>query len=150
MIGGRYVMLHRLEPDICIAHSGDFRSWNHSDIVMSPRPDRWDSFKIGAAGPPMEIEDGWLLIYHGVADDRTYRLGAAILDKDDPGRVLSRTEEPILEPKEEYERVGQVPNVVFSCGSVIQDEKLLISYGAADTVIGVASFSLDEILESCV
>jgi predicted GH43/DUF377 family glycosyl hydrolase len=98
----------------------------------------------------MELENGWLLVYHGVAEDRTYRLGAAILDKDDPGRVVSRTEEPILEPREEYERVGQVPNVVFSCGSVILDEKLLVSYGAADTVIGVTSFSLDEILKCCV
>jgi predicted GH43/DUF377 family glycosyl hydrolase len=98
----------------------------------------------------MELEDGWLLVYHGVDDDRTYRLGAAILDKDDPGKVRGRTDEPILEPREEYERFGQVPNVVFSCGSVIVDEKLLISYGAADTVIGVASFSLDEILEFCV
>jgi predicted GH43/DUF377 family glycosyl hydrolase len=150
MIGGRYVMLHRLEPDICIAHSSDFRRWNHSDIVMRPRPGRWDSFKIGAAGPPMELEDGWLLVYHGVAEDRTYRLGAAILDKDDPGRVVARTEEPILEPKEEYERVGQVPNVVFSCGSVILGEKLLISYGAADTVISVASFGLNEIVNLCV
>jgi predicted GH43/DUF377 family glycosyl hydrolase len=150
MIGGRYVMLHRHEPDICIAHSGDLCSWNHTDIMMRPRQGRWDSAKIGAAGPPMELEDGWLLVYHGVDDDRTYRLGAAILDKDDPGKVRGRTDEPILEPREEYERFGQVPNVVFSCGSVIVDEKLLISYGAADTVIGVASFSLDEILEFCV
>ncbi len=150
MIGGRYVMLHRHEPAICIAHSGDLCSWNHTDIMMRPRQGRWDSAKIGAAGPPMELEDGWLLVYHGVDDDRTYRLGAAILDKDDPGKIRGRTDEPILEPREEYERFGQVPNVVFSCGSVIVDEKLLISYGAADTVIGVASFSLDEILEFCV
>ncbi len=149
MIGGRYVMLHRHEPDICIAHSDDLCSLNHTDIMMRPRQGRWDSAKIGAAGPPMELEDGWLLVYHGVDDDRTYRLGAAILDKDDPGKVRGRTDEPILEPREDYERFGQVPNVVFSCGSVIVDEKLLISYGAADTVIGVASFSLDEILEFC-
>ena len=150
MIGGRYIMLHRHEPDICIAHSGDLCSWKHTDIMMRPRQGRWDSAKIGAAGPPMELEDGWLLVYHGVDDDRTYRLGAAILDKDDPRKVRGRTDEPILEPREEYERVGQVPNVVFSCGSVIVDEKLLISYGAADTVIGVASFRLDEILDLCV
>ena len=150
MIGGRYVMFHRIEPDICIAHSGDLRSWNHSDVVMRPRPGHWDCAKIGAAGPPMELEDGWLLVYHGVDDDRTYRLGAAILDKDDPGKVLGRADKPILEPRAEYERVGQVPNVVFSCGSVILGDKLLISYGAADTVIGVASFGLGEILDLCV
>ena len=150
MIGGRYVMFHRIEPDICIAHSGDLRGWNHSDVVMRPRPDRWDCAKIGAAGPPMEVEEGWLLVYHGVDDDRMYRLGAAVLDKDDPKKVLGRTDEPILVPEEEYERVGQVPNVVFSCGSVILGDRLLISYGAADTVIGVASFGLGEILDLCV
>jgi predicted GH43/DUF377 family glycosyl hydrolase len=150
MIRGRYVMLHRHEPNICIAHSKDLRNWIHSDIVMRPRPDRWDSLKIGSAGPPMEVKEGWLLIYHGVDYGRTYRLGAVILDKDDPGKVIGRTEEPILEPKEEYERVGQVPNVVFSCGSVILNEKLLISYGAADTVISIAHYNLDDILASCV
>ncbi|MBC8223680.1 glycosidase [Candidatus Bathyarchaeota archaeon] len=147
MIDGRYVMLHRHEPDICIAHSDDLCNWNHSGVVMRPRPGRWDCSKIGSAGPPIELEDGWLLVYHGVDEDRTYRLGVTILDKNDPGRVLGRADKPILEPWEEYERVGQVPNVVFSCGSVLLGGNLLISYGAADTVIGVASFGLGEILD---
>ena len=143
-------MLHRHEPDICIAYSGDLCNWNHSGVVMRTRPGRWDCLKIGSAGPPIELEDGWLLVYHGVDEDRIYRLGATILDRNDPNKVLGRTDEPILEPREEYERIGQVPNVVFSCGSVLIGEKLLISYGAADTVIGVASFALDEILDLCV
>ena len=147
MIEGQYVMLHRHEPDICIAHSDDLCSWNHSGIVMRPRPGRWDCSKIGSAGPPIELEDGWLLVYHGVDENRIYRLGVSILDKYDPSKVLGRTDKPILEPWEEYERVGQVPNVVFSCGSVFLGEKLVISYGAADTVIGVASFGLGEILD---
>ncbi len=150
MIEGQYVMLHRHEPDICIAHSNDLCNWNHSGVMMKTRPGHWDSSKIGSAGPPIELEDGWLLIYHGVDENRTYRLGATILDKNDPNKVLSRTDEPILEPSEEYERIGQVPNVVFSCGSVLIGEKLLISYGAADTVIGVASFALSEVLDLCV
>jgi predicted GH43/DUF377 family glycosyl hydrolase len=149
-IQDRYILLHRLEPDICLAYSEDMWSWSHSGVVMKPRSDRWDSLKIGAAGPPMEIDKGWLLVYHGVDADRVYRLGAAILDKKNPGKVLSRTEEPILEPKMEYERFGQVPNVVFSCGSVIIDDKLLISYGAADTVIGVVTIQLDDIFSNCV
>lgn len=149
-IQDRYIMLHRLEPDICLAHSDDMQSWTHSNIVMKPRPDHWDSLKIGAAGPPMEIDEGWLLVYHGVDDDRVYRLGAVILDKNNPLRVLRRTEEPILEPQMEYERFGQVPNVVFSCGSVILGDKLLISYGAADTVIGVVTKRLDDIFHKCV
>jgi predicted GH43/DUF377 family glycosyl hydrolase len=147
MIEGKYVMLHRYTPDICIAHSDDFCNWNHSGIVMRPRPGHWDCSKIGSAGPPIELEDGWLLIYHGVDEDRTYRLGVTILDKNDPSKVLGRADKPILEPWEEYERVGQVPNVVFSCGSVLLGENLLISYGAADTVIGVTSFGLGEILD---
>ena len=71
------------------------------------------------------------------------------MDKNDPTKVLSRTLEPILEPREDYEKFGQVPNVVFSCGSVLHKNELLISYGAADTVIGVASFDLSEIIDQC-
>jgi predicted GH43/DUF377 family glycosyl hydrolase len=113
---------------------------------MGPRLGRWDCVKVGAAGPPIELEEGWLLIYHGVDSDKTYRLGAAMLDKERPMKVIYRSEEPILEPYEDYERNGWVPNVVFSCGSVLIGDKLLVSYGGADTVIGVATFDLKEIL----
>jgi predicted GH43/DUF377 family glycosyl hydrolase len=145
-INGRYVMFHRLEPDIHVAYSDDLWTWDGSSLVMSPRPDRWDSLKIGAAGPPIEIDEGWLLVYHGVDSSRVYRLGATILGRDDPERVIYRAEEPIIEPTEDYERIGHVPNVIFSCGSVLVGDKLLVSYGAADTVIGVATFDLDEII----
>ena len=149
-IQDRYLMLHRLDPNICLTHSEDMQSWTQSNVVMKPRPDHWDSLKIGAAGPPMEIDGGWLLVYHGVDDDRVYRLGAVLLDKNNPARVLGRTEEPILEPQREYERFGQVPNVVFSCGSVILGDKLLISYGAADSVIGLVTQRLEDIFYKCV
>jgi predicted GH43/DUF377 family glycosyl hydrolase len=149
MIENKYVMLHRHEPDICVAYSNDLSNWKHTGIIMKPRTNHWDSYKIGSAGPPMEIDEGWLLIYHGVDESRTYRLGATILDKNDPTKVLSRTLEPILEPCEDYEKLGQVPNVVFSCGSVLHKNKLLISYGAADTVIGVASFDLSDLIDQC-
>ena len=148
-IDEKYVMFHRLEPDICIAYSGDLIHWKYSDIVMMPRKDHWDCFKVGAAGPPIEIDEGWLLVYHGVNNERVYCLGAAILDKEDPSKVLHRSIEPILEPEEEYERNGQVPNVVFSCGAIIDNDKLTISYGAADTVIGLVSFKLDNIVDKC-
>jgi predicted GH43/DUF377 family glycosyl hydrolase len=150
IIDNRYIMLHRHEPDICIAYSSNLYNWQHSGIIMKPRPNSWDNYKIGAAGPPHEIDEGWLLIYHGVDESRIYRLGAAILDKNDPSKVLSRTQDPILEPCEGYEQFGQVPNVVFSCGSVIKDNKILISYGAADTVIGVASYEMNTIIDQCV
>ncbi|MFQ6053945.1 MAG: glycosidase, partial [Candidatus Bathyarchaeia archaeon] len=146
-INDLYAMLHRLEPDIHIAYSDDFRTWSNSRPVMRPRPGSWDCVKIGAAGPPIELDEGWLLIYHGVDARRTYRLGVAMLDKEDPGRVIYRSEEPILEPNERYERYGHVPNVVFSCGSALLDGRLLIYYGCADTVIGVATFNLNEIIK---
>jgi predicted GH43/DUF377 family glycosyl hydrolase len=145
-VNGRYTMCHRLDPDVYVAFSKDLRSWGESEWVMGPRQDRWDCVKVGAAGPPIELDEGWLLIYHGVDSDKTYRLGAAMLDKESPMKVIYRSEEPILEPDEDYERNGWVPNVVFSCGSVLVGDKLIVSYGGADTVIGVATFDLKEIL----
>ena len=145
-VDGRYVMCHRLDPEIYIAYSSDLRNWNNTNLVMSPRQGSWDCVKIGAAGPPIELDEGWLLIYHGVDTRRVYRLGAAILDREDPEKVIYRTKTPILEPIEDYERFGLVPNVVFSCGAIILDGQLLIYYGCADTVIGVATFDLNEII----
>lgn len=146
-IDDNYVMFHRIEPNIYIAYSHDLRRWNNSKIILRPRKEMWDSLKIGAAGPPMKIDEGWLQIYHGVDNNITYRLGAAILDEENPEKVLYRSEEPFLEPEEEYECLGFVPNVVFSCGSIVKNDKILVSYGCADTVIGVSTFSLDEIIK---
>jgi predicted GH43/DUF377 family glycosyl hydrolase len=145
---GRFVMLHRIEPNIHIAFSEDLRNWQDSGILMGPRENSWDGLKIGSAGPPIEMDDSWLLIYHGVSEKKVYRLGAALLQKDLPAKVIYRTKNPFIEPDEDYECVGFVPNVVFSCGAVKQDDRVLISYGCADTVIGVSTFTLDEILYS--
>ena len=145
-INGNYVMLNRFHPDICIAYSTDLRRWNDIRAVMGPRFRMWDCVKVGITGPPIEIDEGWLMIYHGVDEKRVYRLGVAILDKEKPERVIYRSRQPILQPEEDYERFGYVPNVVFSCGSVILDNQLLIYYGGADTVIGVASFDLNEVI----
>jgi predicted GH43/DUF377 family glycosyl hydrolase len=146
-IEDNYVMFHRIDPNINIAYSQDLRHWHDTKIVLRPRHDMWDSLKIGAAGPPIEIDEGWLQIYHGVDHDLTYRLGAVILDKEYPEKVLYRSEDPFLEPREEYECLGLVPNVVFSCGAVLRNDNILISYGCADTVIGVSTFSMEEIIK---
>lgn len=138
-IGGRYALLHRREPDIWLCFSGDHRTWNDHERIMRPRPGKWDSVKIGAAGPPVKHEQGWLLIYHGVDEKKVYRLGAALLDADDPTKVLARQDEPILTPQLECEMKGQVPNVVFSCATVDVGDLYYIYYGAADTVIGLAT-----------
>ncbi|MBY8998490.1 MAG: glycosidase [Candidatus Thorarchaeota archaeon] len=145
-IDGRYVMYHRIEPYLCIAYSNDLKRWCDMKAVMQPRPNSWDSLKIGSAGPPIEVSEGWLFIYHGVDYNYVYRLGALLIDKDDPENILYRSEKPILEPTEEYERFGKVPNVVFSCGSVLMDDKLLVYYGGADTVVCGAEFDLGELL----
>jgi predicted GH43/DUF377 family glycosyl hydrolase len=145
-IDGRYLMLHRRHPDIWLAYSDDLLSWDDHICIMKALPDsNWESLKIGAAGPPLKIEKGWVLIYHGVSADRRYSLGIALLDSDDPSRLVTRQEEPILEPQLEWELKGHVPNVVFSCGQVILDDELYVYYGGADRVIGVASVKLEEL-----
>lgn len=113
---------------------------------MGSRSDSWDCWKVGAAGPPIEISEGWLFIYHGVDFERVYSLGVALLDKDNPEIVLDRPKKPILTPVEDYERFGKVPNVVFSCGNVLIDDQVLVYYGGADSVLCVAAFELSELL----
>ncbi|TFG98934.1 MAG: glycosidase [Candidatus Thorarchaeota archaeon] len=145
-IDGRYVMYHRLEPYLCIAYSDDLKRWCDIKAVMQPRHDSWDCLKVGSTGPPIELNEGWLFLYHGVDYNYVYRLGALLIDKDNPENILYRSEKPILEPTEEYERFGKVPNVVFSCGNVMLDDKLLVYYGGADSVICGAEFDLGELL----
>ena len=106
----------------------------------------WDSHKIGAAGTPIELNEGYLFIYHGVDDRKHYSLGAALLDKSNPEKVLYRSEKPILTPIEQYECIGDVPNVVFSCGNVQLDDQVIVYYGGADKVLCGASCELNELL----
>ncbi|NLF87923.1 glycosidase [Candidatus Bathyarchaeota archaeon] len=146
-IGGDYILFHRLDPDICIAKSSDIENdWCELRFVMGPRLKMWDSWKVGTTGPPLLLNEGWLMIYHGVDFDKRYCLGVALLDRDDPGEVIYRYTEPILKPEKDYERYGDVPNVVYSCGNVVIDDKMLIYYGGGDSVLGVATFDLAELL----
>ncbi len=144
-VGGNYVMFHRIDPDICIAYSKDLQHWFDIKAIIEPRLGKWDCWKVGAAGPPIEISEGLLFIYHGVNFEKIYRLGAILLDKDDPERVLCRSEKPILEPTTDYERFGRVPNVVFSCGAILMDDQLVIYYGGADRVVCVATYDISEL-----
>ena len=141
-INGRYLMLHRRSPDIWMAYSDDLIHWDNHHSFMQPIADSyWQDEKIGAAGPPIKTEDGWLLIYHGVSKDTHYSLGVALLDLQDPTKILFRQTEPILEPELEWEINGYVPNVVFSCGQAVIDGKIYVYYGGADTAIGVAQLT---------
>ncbi|MEA3485727.1 MAG: glycosidase, partial [Candidatus Aerophobetes bacterium] len=149
---GHYAFFHRIYPGIWVDIRPTLKfqkdEWVVGKFWIKPRDGFWDSRKMGIASPPLEIKEGWLLIYHGVSEgDRIYRLGAAILDKDDPRKVLYRSKSPILEPKEDYELYGQTPNVVFSCGAIRIRDRLLVYYGGADTVIGVASCNLEELVQ---
>ncbi|HHX02552.1 MAG TPA: glycosidase [Firmicutes bacterium] len=144
-INGKYVLFHRREPNIWVAFSDDLKIWYDHQIVMTTLPNGWETKKIGIAGEPILIEQGYLMIYHAVDDRHVYRLGAALLDRSDPTKVLARLPEPILEPELAWERTGNVPNVVFSCGQAVYDGYLYVYYGAADTVIGAARVALDQI-----
>lgn len=150
-IGGQYMLMHRIDPMIC-ADFLDSLDFSKSRLtrcieIMGPRPGMWDSVKIGIAGPPIKTPKGWLLIYHGVSKTGTYRLGAVLMDLKNPSILLSRTVDTIFEPMEEYEKVGMVKNAVFSCGAVVRGDNLMIYYGGADTVIGVAKVSMKKLLK---
>ena len=151
----RYAMLQRPSAggSIWISYSEDLTYWGSSTIVMTPRSGHWDSTRIGAAGPPIEIEQGWLLIYYGERSTSAgplVRLGAAILDRDDPSHVIARSNIPILSPREKYERIGDVGNVVFSCGTLLEgNEKLRIYYGASDSCICLGTCTLEDVIHVC-
>ena len=144
---GEYHLYHRVSNRICIDIVSDL-SFAHRVTrcidLMGPRRGMWDSEKVGIAGPPIRIPEGWLLIYHGLSRHGTYRLGAALLDPEG-FQVLARTADPIFEPLEIYEREGLVPHVVFSCGAIVRDDELFLYYGGADRVLGVAKASLARI-----
>jgi predicted GH43/DUF377 family glycosyl hydrolase len=145
-ISGKYILLHRRPPDIWMASSDDLVKWSDHRVLMQANPKSdWEAEKIGIAGPPIKMENSWLLIYHGVSKSHHYSLGIAELNLEDPTKVISRQSEPILEPELDWEINGHVSNVVFSCGQVIKDGELYVYYGAADTVIGVAKIHLQDI-----
>ncbi|MEI8174971.1 MAG: hypothetical protein WCG28_03405 [bacterium] len=152
-INGKYFFLHRVGNEIC----GDYlKSLNFKKEIISkciriigPRINSWDSLKVGICAPPLKTKSGWLLLYHGVSKSHSiYRVGAVLLDLKDPAIVLARTTDNLFEPKELYEKVGIVNNVVFPCGMALKDKLLYIYYGGADTVVGVATMELDIILKA--
>jgi beta-1,2-mannobiose phosphorylase / 1,2-beta-oligomannan phosphorylase len=138
-VGGRYVMFHRIPPSIWLAYSDDLVTWGDYQKIMDPRPDNWDDLKLGAGGPPIETEEGWLVIYHGVDKNKVYRLGVALLDRDDPAKVINWPKPYILQPEEKWELTGDIPNVVFTCGTAELNDRYFVYYGGADKVIAVAT-----------
>lgn len=149
-VGGNYLLYHRVNNQICADLLPDLASGKRVSRcveTLGPRRGMWDGLKVGSAAPPIKVGDNWLMIYHGVSRHATYRLGAALLDASGTS-LLARTADPIFEPTELYEKEGVVPNVVFACGAVVRGDTLLLYYGAADKVVGVATASLSHILDA--
>ncbi len=146
-IGGKFVTFHRRPPSIWIAFSDDVKSWSGHKEILKPRPGLWDGKRVGAGGPPIDTEAGWLVLYHGYNDYHIYCMGAALLDKADPSKVLKRPETPILAPKETWEIRGDVPFVVFGTANPVVDGTIYLYYGGADRVVGLATASLEALLE---
>lgn len=155
-INGKYVMLHRIYPDILIDFLDDLEFNNgallQGQFKITPRKGYWDSRKIGAGAPPLKTPFGWLLIYYAVddRDDSQYKIGAMLLDLDNPAKVLYRTDQPILEPVEWYENEGHKAGIVYPCGAVVIDDTLFVYYGGADTVVCVATATLDTFLKALI
>lgn len=155
---GRYAMLHRPVPaiggvgkHIWISFSPDLKYWGDHQVVLNARRGGWwDGNKIGLSPPPLETSEGWLILYHGVRETvggNIYRLGLALLDREDPTRVLRRSDQWVFGPEEPYERSGDVDNVIFPCGWILQGDKLHLYYGGADSCVAVAIASLSDVLD---
>jgi beta-1,4-mannooligosaccharide/beta-1,4-mannosyl-N-acetylglucosamine phosphorylase len=157
-IGGRYAMLSRPSDDghtpfgdVFYSESPDLVHWGRHRHVLATVPWTWQSTKVGAGPTPIETDEGWLVLYHGVltsCNGFVYSLGAALLDLEEPWRVAARGSRYLLAPAEPYERAGDVPNVVFPCAALVDEraDRLTVYYGAADTVVCLAHGHLSEVL----
>ena len=151
-INGKYVIFHRIFPNILIdfVDSLDFKgyTWLKGEFSIDIRKNKWDSLKIGIGAPPIKTKDGWLLIYYDVddKDGAKYKIGAMLLDLNNPVKVLHRTDAPILEPLARYENEGFKPGIAYPCGAVVIKETLFVYYGGADSVVCVATANLDHFL----
>jgi len=146
-INGKYAMLSRQDNEnISLMFSENIHFWNERQLLLKP-VFAWELVQLGNCGSPIETDAGWLVLTHGVGPMRRYCIGAFLLDRDDPGKVIGRLREPLLQPNKE-EREGYVPNVVYTCGALIHSEELIIPYGMADRAAGFAIVSVAEILAS--
>ncbi len=157
-IKGNYAVLNRPQGlggekgAIWISYSPDLVYWGKAHLVLGPEPG-WGPSKVGMCTPPIRTDEGWLAIYHGVRETgggRLYRIGAMLLDLENPEKVLGYTPHFIFGPEFPYERSGDVPNVVFPCGAVVEDDGTVkMYYGAADTCIALAEARLEDLVSLC-
>lgn len=148
-VNGKYAMLSRQDGENnYIMFSDNLHFWHEATLLQTPT-EPWEFVQIGNCGSPIETEKGWLVITHGVGDMRQYSIGVILLDLDDPTKVIARMKEPLLTANEE-EREGYVPNVIYSCGSMIVNNNLIIPYAMSDVASRIAVVNLDDLFEKMV
>jgi predicted GH43/DUF377 family glycosyl hydrolase len=141
----RYVMLSRQDGENNrIMFSDNIHFWQESEIIQEPTHP-WEFIQLGNCGSPLETHEGWIVLTHGVGPMRQYCIGAVLLDLENPAKTIAYLEEPLLVPHEE-EREGYVPNVVYSCGSLIHNNELIIPYAMSDVMSGIATVMVDELI----
>ena len=146
-INGEYMMISRVDGEnLYIMSSNNIHFWHNAQILKEPESE-WEFVQIGNCGSPIETEKGWILLTHGVGAMREYCIGVVLLDLEDPSKVIGTMIEPLLVPLEE-EREGYVPNVVYSCGSIIHNDELIIPYAMSDTCSGIVTVSLAELFNN--
>ena len=146
-IDGRYAMIARQDNEnLYLIYSDDLYRWEGGQAILKPQFP-WEFVQIGNCGSPVELEEGWLMLTHGVGPVRKYSIGAALLDKRDPSRVLARSSEPLLRP-EPSEREGYVPNVVYTCGAMAHNDQLILPYAVSDTYSNFATIKISALLQS--
>ena len=145
-VNGRYMMIGRQDgKNLFLLQSDSLEKWDDEGVLLMEPKYPWEFIQIGNCGSPIRIDEGWLVFTHGVGAMRKYALGLALLDADDPSKVLARSREPVLTAVD-ADRSGYVPNVVYTCGALRVGERLLIPYGISDSAVGFASSSIDDLL----
>lgn len=154
-IGGKYVVISRPKfenapeakmPSIWISFRDDLMEYNRPTLLFTGK-EWWETQRIGAGTPPIRTERGWFMLYHGVDDNGTYRVGAVMLDSDDPQKILARTKDFIMEPEEKYETSGIYNGCVFPTGAVVKDGILYVYYGCADQFVSLATADFGELVD---
>jgi predicted GH43/DUF377 family glycosyl hydrolase len=146
-IDGRYAMIGRQDNEsLYLIRSDDLHVWNGGELILKPRFP-WEFVQIGNCGSPIELDEGWLLLTHGVGPVRRYSIGAVLLDKDDPSRILARSREPLVRP-EPSEREGYVPNVVYTCGAMRHGDQIILPYAVSDTFSTLATIEIAALLRA--
>ena len=146
-IAGKYAMIARQDNEnLYLIYSDDLHTWEGGQAILKPEFP-WEFVQIGNCGSPIELDEGWLLLTHGVGPVRKYSIGAALLDKNDPSRVIARSREPLLRPRPS-EREGYVPNVVYTCGAMRHNDQIILPYAVSDTFANFATIKIPTLLNA--